>query len=132
VSLAVDTSALAAIFKGEPDASQWMDLLVQLSATSPLIATDIVWAELAPLFPNLPTLQARMDDLGISYDPVREEAAFLAGQSFLAYRRAGGPRDHLIPDFLIAAHAQHQAYGLIAADRGYIRKYFRRLRVHCI
>jgi predicted nucleic acid-binding protein len=35
----------------------------------------------------------------------------------------------LIPDFLIAAHAQLQAGRLIAADRGYLRAYFQDLPV---
>ncbi len=132
MTLAVDTSAVAAIFKGEAGASAWLELLIRLSATSILVASDIVWAETAPLFPDNKTLGKRMLDLGIGFDPIKEEAAFHAGQSFLTYRRAGGPREHLIPDFLVAAQAQHQEDGLIAADRGYIRKYFRQLRLHTI
>ena len=30
----------------------------------------------------------------------------------------------MIPDFLIAAHAQVQANQLAASDRGYLRRYF--------
>jgi predicted nucleic acid-binding protein len=132
VIIAVDTSALLAIFKGESTAHAWMDIMIQLAPSGALVANDIVWAEVAPLFPSIQELRGRMDDLGIIYDPISDETAFFAGQSFGAYRRAGGPREHLIPDFLIAAHALHQADGLIAADRGYLRRYFKRLRLHTL
>ena len=41
----------------------------------------------------------------------------------------GGPRDCLIPDFLIGDHAFQQANQLIAHDRGYLRRYFKALKV---
>ncbi len=45
------------------------------------------------------------------------------------YRDMGGPRLHMIPDIMIAAHAVVQADQLAGSDRGYLRHYFPRLRV---
>jgi predicted nucleic acid-binding protein len=67
--------------------------------------------------------------LGISFSATSLEAAQLAGSIFKRYRREGAPREHLISDFLIGAHAQVQADRLAAMDRGYLRRYFPRLRV---
>jgi len=54
---------------------------------------------------------------------------YLAGDTFKRYRQAGGPRQQLVPDFLIAAHAQIQSNRLAAIDRGYLRQWFRGLKV---
>ena len=43
------------------------------------------------------------------------------------YLERGGKRGRVVPDFLIAAHAQLHAEGLLARDRGYYRDYFRNL-----
>ena len=70
-----------------------------------------------------------LGQLAISYDPISPEAAYLAGQTFKSYRKAGGPRELLVPDFLIAAHAQIQANRLAAVDRGYLRTWFPELEL---
>jgi hypothetical protein len=79
---------------------------------------------LAPSTVGAATLHQFLGQLGIAYDPIELEAAYLAGQTFKRYRLAGGPRQHLGPDFLITAHAQTQANRLLAMDRGYLRRWF--------
>lgn len=66
----------------------------------------------------------KFQDLQIRYDPIGPDTAFLAGQIFQQYRKNKGPREHLLPDFLIGAHALCQADRLAALDRGYLRTYF--------
>lgn len=126
---AVDSSVLIALDKREPDSEEWFELLLSARSAGQLVVCDVVVAEVSSLFADSRDFIAFLRDLHINFDPVGPEAAIEAGRLFRAYRRTGGPRLHLIPDFLIGAHAVHQADQLAAADRGYLRRHFPRLNV---
>ena len=124
---AIDSSALLAIFGDESDGAAWLEVLMQARREGSLVICDVVYAEIAPAFATEADLSAALDKLGAQHEPVSRAAAWRAGITFRSYREAGGPREHLIPDFLIAGHAQVQADRLAAADRGYFRHYFAEL-----
>ena len=126
---AVDSSVLVAIYKGEQDGEAWLEKIQAERETGRLVVCDVVLAETAALFGDAREVIVFLQDLNIEFDPIRTEAAIFAGGVFKAYRRAGGPRHHMIPDFLIGSHALHQANQLAAADLGYQRRYFPRLKV---
>ncbi len=126
---AVDTSVLIAIAKGEPDAVPWVDLLAHARAEGDLVICDVVAAELFAVLLDERKFADALTTLGIVFSPTALDAARLAGRIFKTYRRQGGPREHLVPDFLIGAHALRQANRIAAIDRGFLRRYFPRLRV---
>ncbi|MEO5715911.1 MAG: type II toxin-antitoxin system VapC family toxin [Luteolibacter sp.] len=120
----LDSSVLWAIIKSEPGHEQWLQTLLQAAAEGPLIISPVAFAELSPSTADVAGLMDFLARLAISYEGITPAAAYLAGQTFKRYRQAGGPRQHLVPDFLIAAHAQTQANRLAAIDRGYLRQWF--------
>ncbi len=127
--LALDSSVLLAIFKGEQSAARWLDILVKHVAVGELRICDVVASEIAAFFPKPAHFHQKLEQLNITLEGLNYEACYLSGSIFTEYRKAGGKRDRLIPDFMIGAHALVQADALIASDRGYFRAYFGKLKV---
>ncbi|MEI6537029.1 MAG: type II toxin-antitoxin system VapC family toxin [Verrucomicrobiaceae bacterium] len=126
---AIDTSVLLAIREKEPGHELWEELLCAAAGAGHLCICPVVFAELSPGSGSDTRLRAQLEPLAISYDNFSPSSAHLAGCIHWRYRREGGPREHLIPDFLVAAHAQVQCDLLAAIDRGYLRRYFPRLKI---
>jgi predicted nucleic acid-binding protein len=126
---AVDSSVLFAVGKGEGDGSAWVNLLRLQGELGPLIVCDVVAAEVSAFFERPEHFLVFLQDLQVEYVPVDRGAAILAGSLFRSYLRAGGPREHMVPDFIVGAHASRQSDQLAASDRGFLRRYFPRLKI---
>jgi predicted nucleic acid-binding protein len=124
---AIDSSVLLSVLRQQAGWEHWRDRLCAAASEGSLLICPVVFAECACGYGSAEVAVEKFESLGIACDPISNQAAYLAGQTFLEYRRCGGPREHLIPDFLIAAHASVQADRLAAIDRGYLRRYFPRL-----
>jgi predicted nucleic acid-binding protein len=62
-------------------------------------------------------------------EPLPWAAGFLAGKSFLLYRRRGGSRTSPLPDFYIGAHAAIGGLALLTRDAARYRSYFPKIEI---
>jgi predicted nucleic acid-binding protein len=111
----------------------WADWsLAQLEAASlrgPLSINDVVYAELAVRYDRIENLDGFLRDAGIAIAPIPRAALFLAGKVFVQYRKAGGARTGVLPDFFIGAHAAVDERPLLTRDVGRYRTYFPSLQL---
>ncbi|RLB58460.1 MAG: VapC toxin family PIN domain ribonuclease [Deltaproteobacteria bacterium] len=127
---AVDTSILLDVFAADPvhlEGSR--KLLRRALREGKLVICDVVLAELRPCFPSGGKLLRTLETISVEYLPTPAAAALRAGEAWHRYRRRGGKREHLVPDFLVATHALECADRLLTRDRGFYRRWFRGLKI---
>jgi predicted nucleic acid-binding protein len=148
MTVAIDTNVLLDIqLRDAQYFARSADAVEHAAGESALIVGEIVYAELAVRMPA-DILEAFLADLSISYRPSPVEALRRAGEVYRAYVEARGAevqcphcgerfgvacpackgsvtwRQHLIPDFLVGAHAETLAGSLLTRDRGVYRRFF--------
>jgi predicted nucleic acid-binding protein len=127
---AIDTCVLLDFQGHDPDfGAASRDGLRSCAAAGPLFACDVVWAEIAGCFQSTAECRDALGELGIEFSGVEPESAFEAGVALRAYRRRRGTRVRVAADFLIGAHALHQADRLLTRDQGFYRTYFKKLSI---
>ncbi|MEX2744860.1 type II toxin-antitoxin system VapC family toxin [Rhizobium mongolense] len=121
----VDTNILLDIVTDDPAWADWS--IAQLETASldgPLLINDTVYAELAVRYDRIEELEAFLDEAGLEMTAMPRAALFLAGKIFTQYRRAGGSKTGVLPDFFIGAHAAVRQLPLLTRDLGRYRTYF--------
>jgi predicted nucleic acid-binding protein len=121
----VDTNVLLDVFTDDSDWSIWSQAqLDRLGSLDRLIINDIVYAELSVSFSSPDELDGTLARMMITLAPIDRSALFLAGRAFQLYRRAGGTRTGVLPDFFIGAHAAVEGIALLTRDPRRYLTYF--------
>jgi predicted nucleic acid-binding protein len=111
----------------------WLDWsserLADAARSGMLVINPVIYAEVAVGFERIEDLDDALPAHYYRRQALPFEAAYLAGQCFLAYRRRGGDRRSPLPDFYIGAHAALAGFTLLTRDARRYRTYFPKLRI---
>ena len=130
---AVDTNVLIDVFQTKsPYHSQSRERIREAYDRGAILICDVVYAELAPHFDDRSLLDYALREIGAALSPIDSSIAYEAGLRWEQYRAAGGPRERIITDFLIGAHAMVSADAFLTRDRGFFSTYFPELRVPAV
>ena len=127
---ALDTSVLLDVLVNDPEhADRSEALLFQVYRQGTLIISPAVYAELVPQARTRDELDGWLRATRIQVVSFAVDHAYTAGVAYAAYRKAGGKRQRILADFLIGAHAFHEADQLLTRDRGFYRRCFSGLTI---
>jgi predicted nucleic acid-binding protein len=121
----VDTNVVVDIWQRNPEWYLWS--VAQLRAQSQvheLVINPIIYAELSVNYGSIAMLDERIAALKLMLLELPRAALFLAGHAFRKYRRAGGGKSGVLPDFFIGAHAAVLDCAMLTRDAARYRTYF--------
>lgn len=119
----VDSSVLLDIYTEDPRWLPWsQQQLTHAAQHGAIVVNAVVLAEIAPRFPRIEELRAALPSMAI-IEEIPLAASFLAGHAHARYRRAGGAREAILPDFLIGAHAAVTGRPLLTRDPRRVETY---------
>jgi len=121
----VDTNVLLDLATNDRVWADWsMEQLEVASLQGPLYINDVIYAELSVRYERIEELDEFIQSAGIAMVSIPRPALFLAAKAFTNYRRAGGSRTGVLPDFFIGAHAAVGQMPLLTRDVARYRTYF--------
>jgi predicted nucleic acid-binding protein len=124
----IDSNVLLDILAKDPLWYSWSAAAVEgVADRFRLVINAVIYAEVSVRYSRIEELDAALPKSMFEREAIPYEAAFLAGKSFLAYRRREGTKRSPLPDFFIGAHAAIAGYRLLTRDAVRYRTYFPKL-----
>lgn len=121
----VDANVALDLVTRDPYWAEWSTAALDAaSIQGPLLINDVIYAELSVRYENVDDLERFVNGTGLQMALIPRPALFLAGKAFARYRKAGGTRTGVLPDFFVGAHAMVSGIPLLTRDARRYRTYF--------
>jgi len=128
----VDTNIWLDMLNADPIWREWsMGQLRKARQQHALAINIVVFSELAPAFDTMPELEQFVALSRATLCPISQQAGYLAGQALRQYKKQGGTKTGVMPDFFIGAHAQAEGWTLLTRDAARYKTYFPKVKLIC-
>ncbi len=126
----VDTNILVDIAVRDPNWLKWSrSKITDAARQGALVINQIIFSEFSVRYSSVAEVEALLPADEFLREGLPWAASFAAGRAFGVYRRGGGMRNRVLPDFLIGAHAYLRGYSLLTRDPKGYRTYFPELEL---
>jgi predicted nucleic acid-binding protein len=126
----VDTNVLLDVVTDDPTWAEWSQHALEAAALrNDLAINAVIYAELSIGFRRIEELDAVVARIPLMMLDIPRPALFLAGKAFHRYRRRGGSKIGVLPDFFIGAHASILNLPLLTRDAVRYRTYYPKLEL---
>lgn len=121
----IDTNVLIDIAVRDPVWLKWSRGRVEAARRAgAVVINQVICAEFSLRYEAMEDVERALPEDEFRREGLPFEAAFAASRAFGLYRRRGGSRDRVMPDFLIGAHAAVRGYAIVTRDLATYRNYF--------
>jgi predicted nucleic acid-binding protein len=128
--IALDSSVLIDVLTNDPKYGEKSFLRLQdAMERDDVVICGTVLAEVASRIEPEDALLDSLAELGINFSAMNEQSAVRAGIMQRRYRMRGGPRERIVADFMVGAHAMMQCGTLVTRDADFYRDYFKGLKI---
>jgi predicted nucleic acid-binding protein len=129
-AILVDSNVILDLLEEDPKWFSWSSGAIgHHGERSPLAINPIIYAEVSMQYDTIEKVDELVPTGIFRRLPLPWEAAFLAGKCFLTYKRRGGAKNSVLPDFYIGAHAAVTGMALMTRDAKRFRDYFPKLEI---
>lgn len=126
----IDANVLIDVAVRDPVWLKWSrSRLEQARKDGSVLINQIIYSEFSIRYETIDEVDNVLPENEFRRESLPWEAAFAASKAFARYRRMGGLREKVLPDFLIGAHAAIRGYAILTRDPAGYRSYFPDLEI---
>jgi len=121
----VDSCVILDIFQDDEKWVEWSEsMLNKCSYHHDLFINPIIYSEISIGFEKIEEIEKAISSCGFKILQIPKESLFLAGKTFVQYRKRKGNKVLPLPDFFIGAHAAVEKFDLLTRDVSRFKTYF--------
>lgn len=124
----IDSSIILAVLTGTPAGVWARAKLESLQSVGGVFINQIIYSETCTLAESRAEADEWLTGL-VQFVALNWECAYPAGQAYRLYKARGGKKSRMLPDFLIAAHAQSMGWKLMTNNAADVTGYFPALKI---